>query len=93
MFRDLYDSISVWFSWRWPRADAVITAAHPDTETSGGGPIVVYEFSIGDDGPYLGESRWYGNTLYVNELIGRKVTVRYRKDDPEVNRLDDSTEL
>ncbi len=91
MFSDLYDSISLWFSWRWPRAEGVITAVHTDRESDAAGPVVVYEFSVGDDGPYTGESAWFGDTVYINELVGRKTTVRYRKDDPSVNRLDDLT--
>ncbi len=93
MFNDLYDSISMWFSWRWPKAEAVIIAVHENIEDKYGGPVVVYEFSLTDDGPYTGESPWFGNTVYINELVGRTITVRYRKDDPAVNRLDDSTEL
>jgi hypothetical protein len=93
MFNDLYDSISLWFSWRWPRVDGVITAVHNDSQSKNAGPMVVYEFSVGDDGPYAGESAWFGNMVYMNELVGRKITVRYREDDPSVNRLDDLTAL
>ena len=93
MWRDLYDNISLLFSWRWPKVEGVVTAIHGDIEGGGAAPIVVYEFSLSDDGPFTGESPWFGNALYVNELVGRRVTVRYRKDDPAVNRLDGSMDL
>jgi hypothetical protein len=92
MFDELYDYISLWFSWRWPKADGVITAAYLnlDTGREGAQATVAYEFSVGGDGPYTGESPWFGDTVYLNSLIGQAVTVRYRKGDPSVNKLDDS---
>ncbi len=76
-----------------PRAEGVVTAVHADSESKTAGLVIVYEFLVGDDGPYTGESAWFGDTVYINELVGRKTKIRYRKDDPSVNRLDDPTEL
>ena len=90
MFRDLYDYISLAFSWRWPMAEGLVTAVHLGAGGEGPQPIVVYEFSLGNDGPYTGESAWFGDAVYLNSLVGKMVMVRYRKDDPSVNRLDDS---
>lgn len=103
MFSDLYDSISLLFSWRWPKAEGVITAVdlrssrHSQRGTSDLRLVVLYEFSVGGDGPYTGEticSRWFGETDVMNIgdklAIGRRVTVRYRPGDPSVNKLDRS---
>ena len=103
MFSDLYDSISLLFSWRWPKAEGVITAVdlrnsrYTQRETSDLRLVVVYEFSLGDDGPYTGETtwpQWFSGTdvMEINYklAIGRKVTVRYRPGDPSVNKLDRS---
>jgi len=57
-----------------------------------------YKFSIGDDGPYTGESFWtpafsIGQLKSVRNAkralhIGQRVPVRYRGDDRSVNALD-----
>lgn len=59
--------------------------------------VVVYEFSVGDDGPYTGESSWApwsseACDMNINDRLkaGERVTVRYRRDDPSINRLDSS---
>jgi len=61
MFNDLYDVISLAWSWRWPVANGVITAVDVERFRSSNGRYsarlaVAYEFSVGDDGPYTGES-------------------------------------
>ncbi len=99
MFNDLYEYISLMFSWRWPKADGVITGV--EIESIDGGDklrlAVVYKFSLGDDGPYTGESFWaslVGSAGLVNIndklRVGDPVTVRYRLNDPNVNKLDRS---
>jgi hypothetical protein len=94
MFRDLYDFISLAFSWRWPRTEGVVTAVHLGVAgRDGPQALVTYEFSLGDDGPYTGESPWFGDEVFLNSLVGQTVVVRYRKDDPSVNRVDDSRSL
>ncbi len=60
---DLYDYISFAFSWRWPKTDGTITAVDVRTEPVGRGGVrqrlvLRYSFSVGDDGPYTGESAW-----------------------------------
>jgi uncharacterized protein DUF3592 len=93
VFADLYDWMSKSFAWRWPAADGEITAVRflsPDE-----GLIVEYKFSLSNDGPYTGESRWspwFGHTdvmdIHKTLPIGSPVTVRYGPDDPSVNTLD-----
>jgi len=89
MFDELFDYISLWFSWRWPKADGVITAVYLNPVRDGPQARVAYEFSVGGDAPYTGESPWFGDTVFLNGLVGQAVTVRYRKSDPSVNKLDD----
>jgi len=50
MFNELLDYISLWFSWRWPKADGVITAAYLDTASRDAQARVAYEFSVGEGG-------------------------------------------
>ena len=56
--------------------------------------VVEYKFSLGSDGPYTGESVSPPTTALdvkiINERmrVGQPVTVRYRKDDPSVNKVD-----
>jgi len=101
MFADLYDAVSLIFSSRWPRVDGVITAVDVERISHGKNAdswrlAVAYQFCIGDDGPYTGESFWnphYGSKRTVIAAIRKMrtrqpVTIRYRKDDPSVNRLD-----
>jgi hypothetical protein len=99
MFRDLYDAVSRLWWWRWPTTEGEITAI--DIERVGNDRVrlaVAYKFSIGDDGPYTGESFWtpafsIGQLKSVRNAkrvlhIGQRVPVRYRGDDPSVNALD-----
>ena len=58
---------------------------------------VTYKFSIGLNGPYTGEGFWKPALTYhalqrvrcaqASLRIGQRVEVRYRHDDPSVNRL------
>lgn len=102
MFNDLYDALSYLWSWRWPIAEGEITAI--DVERIGRGRdttfrlAIAYEFSVGTDGPYTGESFWRPAFLAQKRVQSaarrfhhhQRVTVRYRPDDPSVNRLDGS---
>jgi hypothetical protein len=95
MFEDLYDYVSLIFSSGWPRAEGVIT--NVGVRQSGYRRdmrlIVGYEFSISEDGPYEGESMsppFIGVANIEGKLCGRPVIVRYRRDDPSVNKLDRS---
>lgn len=57
---------------------------------------IAYEFSVGSDGPYTGESFWrplFPFTKRMQKAKGKfhrrqRVLVRYRPDDPSVNKLD-----
>lgn len=89
MFKDLYDRISLLFSKNWPTAEGKITGVYPNPGGRGAQGMVVYEFSVGDDGPYTGEAPWFGNVI----CTGGPVTVRYRTDDPSVNTIDDDGPL
>jgi hypothetical protein len=102
MFEDLYDAISRVWSWRWPVANGEITEVllervrHRTDNHSTVRLAVAFEFSIGDDGPYTGESFWrplFPTTRRMQRAKGKfhrhqQVLVRYRPDDPSVNRLD-----
>ena len=57
---------------------------------------VAYKFSVNGDGPYTGESFW-NPAFFVNRRvlaalhklrIRQPVIVRYKTDDPSLNRLD-----
>ena len=103
MFEDLYDVLSALSSWKWPAVSGEVTAvdverfAHsrePDTFRLS----VTFKFSVGDDGPYTGESFW-APVFFQNKRVpaakdkirvGQTVLVRYRPDDPSVNKLDHS---
>jgi len=57
---------------------------------------VAYKFSIGNDGPYTGESFWQPAFFSKKRVLAarhnvrvhQQVMVRYRPDDPSVNKLD-----
>jgi len=103
MFEDLYDAISRVWSWRWPLADGEVTevilerirhrtANNRDTIRF----AIAYEFSVGNDGPYTGESFWhplFPSMKRMQKAKGKfhkhqRVLVRYRSDDPSINTLD-----
>lgn len=95
MFRDLYNSASMVLSWRWPRAEGVVTTVRVAPYRSGLKIVLEYKFSVDEQGPYAGESEapsWFGGTemLNVNKAfqIGQSVTIRYRRDDPSINTID-----
>jgi len=94
MFRDLYDSVSWMFSRRWPKAEGVITAVDLRRYQKGSELVVRYKFLVGEDGPYTGESpssEWLVDadlmSIHQTLKIGTPVVVRYRSDDPSVNKL------
>jgi hypothetical protein len=101
MFEDLYDNMSLIFSHWWPAVFGEITAIDVERIRQSGSAgtlrlAVAYEFSIGDDGPYTGESFWQP-WFFVNRRIRaakhnihhrQRVMVRYRPDNPSVNKLD-----
>ena len=101
MFDDLHDAVSMLWCWRWPVAEGEITAVEiepfamkPDKETIR--LAVAYKFSVGNDGPFTGETFWRPLFPSVKRMldakdtfhISQQVPVRYRSDDPSVNRLD-----
>lgn len=103
MFDDLYDALSTLWSWSWPTANGEATVVEVERLRRGrnGDTLrlcVAYEFSVGNDGPYTGESFWapifFGNRRVVAARhkihVRQRVLVRYRADDPSVNRLDRS---
>ena len=103
MFEELYDHVSRLWSWRWPLADGTVTEVLVERIRHNRGRdsfrlSVTYKFSVGDDGPYTGESFWTP-AFCVNKRVvaarrkirsGQPVRVRYRQDDPSINRLDHS---
>jgi hypothetical protein len=103
MFEDLYDSLSLLWSWRWPSVEGKITAVDVERiqHYRQGERLrlaIAYKFSIGDDGPYTGESFWEPSFSFraKERVVAARhkmrthghVLVRYRADDPSVNRLD-----
>jgi hypothetical protein len=101
MFEDLYDAVSQIFSHWWPQARGEITAIDVERVRHSRGSdtlrlAVTYKFSLGSDGPYTGESFWQPPFLTNKRVAGARhklrlrqsVNVRYRSDDPSVNRLD-----
>jgi hypothetical protein len=103
MFEDLYDAVSRVWSWRWPIAEGQVTEVMLERIRHRGNSnsdtirlAIVYEFSLGGDGPYTGESFWRPLFPSMKRMQNAKskfhrhqrVTVRYRSDDPSVNTLD-----
>ena len=101
MFDDLYDAASFLLSWRWPKATAEVTAVSVERvsrvdERENLRLAVAYKFSVGDDGPYTGESFW--EPLYFSKKrmlaarrqvrVHQQLQVRYRADDPSINKVD-----
>ena len=89
------------WSWRWPTSQGKITAVDVEriAHSRGGETVrlaIAYKFSLGDDGPYTGESFWRPVLCSKKRIIaarrtirvGRPIIVRYRSDDPSVNKLD-----
>jgi len=101
VFDDLYDAVSLLWSWRWPETVGEVTAVDmeriKDSERGETFRLAVaYKLSIGNDGPYTGESFWQPaffskkRVLAARHNVGvhQQVMVRYRPDDPSVNNLD-----
>src|SRR5215472_2339691 len=106
MFDDLYNAISFLGSWRWPKVLGEITAVDVERIAHNDGNerlrlAVAYKFFINEDGPYTGKSFWNPAFCPNRRILEARrkvrvrqpVHVRYRKDDPSVNRLRDWTSL
>ena len=98
MLENLRDSVSLLFTRNWPTTDGQITGVSVYPYERGIQFAITYTFSLSDDGPYTGESRspvWYPGekVVQINDKFqaGQKVIVRYRPDDPSINKLDRST--
>jgi hypothetical protein len=105
MFENLCDEMSKLWSWRWPTAEGeVILVEIERVSASSNKEIlrlsIVYSFSIGEDGPYGGEGFWQpafscNAAKKFREArrklrAGHRVLIRYRPDDPSINKLDRS---
>lgn len=101
MFSELYDEISLLWSWRWPEIPGEVTAVDVEgiknsRDRESFRLAVAYKFSIGNDGPYTGESFWQPAFFSKKRVLAarrnirvhQQVIVRYRPDDPSVNKLD-----
>jgi hypothetical protein len=101
MFGDLYDAFSLLWLWRWPEVVGEVTAVDIERIRHSRGSdtfrlAVAYKFSVGNDGPYTGESFWQPVFFQKKRVLGarhnihvrQQVPVHYRQDDPSVNRLD-----
>jgi hypothetical protein len=98
MFQDLYDEVSLLWSRLWPVADGMVTEVVSERLGRDQERIrlaVAYEFSIGDDGPYTGESFWTPAFCQLRRVADarkrirkrQRIQVRYRSSDPSVNTL------
>ncbi len=94
MFSDLYDYISLLLYWLWPSVEGQITAVRI---LGGSGRFLVeYKFSLEMDltsvkpVALLGLSARQLSTFNETFPIGQSMTVRYRPDNPSVNKLDRS---
>jgi hypothetical protein len=99
MFEDLYDEISLLWSRFWPVADGVVTEVISERLGRDRQRIrlaVAYEFSVGEDGPYTGESFWTPAFCQLRRVADarktirkrQKIRIRYRPSNPSVNTLD-----
>ena len=99
MFEDLLDAVSRLWSWSWPCADGRVTEVLGERigrNQERARLAVAYEFWVGRDGPYTGESFWTPAFLEIKRVASarqkvhrnQKVRVRYRPDDPGVNAID-----
>jgi len=93
--------MSLIFSRWWPKAEGEITAVDVERIRHSRGSdtlvlAVAYKFSVADDGPYTGQSFW-PPSFFVNRRVAaarhklhfrQAVGVRYRSEDPNVNKLD-----
>lgn len=103
MLGDLYEALSMLWSWSWPTASGEATVVEVERlrRTRDRDTLrlcVTYKFFVGSDGPYTGESCW-APAFFRNKRvlaarhkmhIRQHVLVRYRSDDPSVNKLDRS---
>lgn len=106
MLEDLYNAATFLGSWRWPELKGDITAVDVERIKGNRGNVrlrlaVAFKFSVNGDGPYTGESLW-NPAFCVNRRVlearrrvrvGQSVRVRYRTDDPSVNRIGDWASL
>jgi hypothetical protein len=103
VFRDLYDTVSLLWFRRWPEAMGEVTAVDVERILDSAGSetfrlSVTYKFSIGNDGPYTGESFWQPFFFQKKRVLAARhnihvheqVPVHYRPDDPSVSKLDRS---
>lgn len=104
MFEDLYDAFTRLFSFSWPTANGEVFDVEIESLPDGEGGeklrlCVIYNFYVGDDGPYTGESFWHIPGMGRGAMkrletakqameLKHTVPVRYRRDDPSQNRLD-----
>ena len=102
MFENLYDQISYFWSFRWPQTSGEITAVdiervhHPDRLTFR--LALSYKFYVNGDGPYTGEDYWWPQVWEKQRVTAsaknfrllQQILIRYRPDDPSINKIDRS---
>lgn len=86
MFEDLCDAVSLIFSRWWPQAQGEITAVDVERIRQRGGDTlrlaVAYKFSLGDDGPYTGESFWQPAFFAKRRVAAARHKLRLRDTVP-----------
>jgi hypothetical protein len=98
MPEDLYDRISMLWSRRWLAEGKVteVISERLGTDRKRARLAIAYEFSIGRNGPYTGESFWTPAFFPLRRVSSARrklrkrapARVRYRPDDPSVNTLE-----
>ena len=83
---------------RWPTAEGCITAVSAYPYEHGVQFAITYQFSVAEDGPYTGvchSPTWFPGEdirdVNTKFQVGQVVKIRFRPDDPSVNKLDAST--
>lgn len=98
MFEDLYEEVSLLCSRFWTVADGVVTEVISERlgrEQQRIRLAVAHEVSVGEDGPYTGESFWTPAFCQLRRVADarkrirkrQRIRVRYRPSDPSVNTL------
>ena len=99
MLEDLYDRISRLWSRRWPVAEGKVTEVISERwgrDRKRARLAVAYEFSIGSDGPYTGESFRTPAFFPLRRVPSARRKLRkrapervgYRPDDPSLNTFE-----
>jgi hypothetical protein len=96
MSGEIYDRLSILFSWGWPTATGEVTGVGVERAGHELRLAVTYKFWVGSDGPYTGEGFWRPRFSSYRRILAARhkvrphqtILVRYRAEDPSVNTPD-----